>query len=168
MPDSAVLDDGSPPAVTIVESTGTGTARYRVADFDASTDEILYWTFTVPSDMASGNWLLDISWYANSTTANADAIWAAQISCTSEGDTDTPAEQAADSANTASENVNATEANRLVQTTLTLSNLDSVAAGDVCTLRFFRDADDSVGDADNDGLSVDARLKAVRLRIPRS
>lgn len=168
LPESAVLDASSAPAITTIQSSGTGTPRFRVADFDATTDEIVYWTFVVPSDMASGDWLLDISWYTNDTGANEDAIWAAQLSATTEGDADTMAEQAADTANTASEDCNATEANRLIQTTLTLSNLDSVAAGDVVTLRFFRDADDSVGDADNDGLSSDARLVAVRVRIPRS
>lgn len=168
LPQGAVLDDTAPPQLTVVESTGTGTARRYVMDFDAATDEIVYWTFVVPSDMTAGNWLLGINWYTNDIGANEDAIWAAQMSCTSEGDADSMAEDAAGSANTASENCNATEANRLIQTTLTLSNTDSVAAGDTCTLRFFRDADDSVGDADNDGLSSDARLLGIRLQIPRS
>lgn len=168
LPESSILDDASAPALTIVESTGTGTPRFRVADFDATTDEIVYWTFVVPSDMAAGDWLLDINWFTNDTGANEDAIWAAQISCTTEGDADTQIEQISGSANTASENCNATEANRLISTTLTLSNLDSVAAGDICTLRFFRDADDSVGDADNDGLTSDARLEAINLKIPRA
>jgi len=168
LPNGAVLDDASPPALSIVESTGTGTSRRYVADFDPTTDEIVYWSFSVPSDMAAGDWLLDISWLTNDTGANEDAIWAAQISCTTEGDADSIAEDAAGTANTAAENCNATEANRLIQTTLTLSNTDSVAAGDFCTLRFFRDADDSVGDADNDGLTSDARLLSVNLRIPRT
>lgn len=168
LPQGAVMDDNSPPDLSVVESSGTGTSRRYVLDFDPSTDQIVYWSFIVPTDLAAGNWLLDTLWYSNDTGANEDAIWAAQMSCTTEADTDSMAEDAAGSANTASENVNATEANRLMSTTITLSNLDSVAAGDFCTIRFFRDADDSVGDADNDGLTSDARLLGVRLKVPRS
>lgn len=168
LPESAVLDDNSPPAITVIESTGTGTPRFRVADFDASTDEIVYWTFVVPSDMDSGDWYADVSWYTNDTGADEDCIWACQVSATTEGDADTMAEQAVSTYNSTAENCNTTEANRLIQTTITISNLDSVSAGDVVTLRFYRDADDSDGNADNDGLSSDARLVAVKLRIPRS
>lgn len=164
LPQGAVLDDTSPPALTIVESTGTGTPRRWVADFDPTTDEILYWTFVTPSYLAAGNWTLDVEWYSNDTGANEDAIWAAQISCTTAGDVDSMAEDAAGSANTGSSNVSTTEANRLIDTTITLSNTDSVATGDVCTLTFFRDADDTVGDADNDGLTSDARLIAVKVQ----
>lgn len=168
LPNGAVLDDTVPPEVTVVESTGTGTARRYYAAFDAAADEILYWSFILPADYTAGSLVLNISWYANSTTANADAIWAADMSCTTEGDADSMLEDAAGSTNTASENVNTTEANRLINTVLTLSNTDSGAPGDYCTLRFFRDADDSVGDADNDGLSTDAKLLAIRLQIPRA
>lgn len=167
MPAGMILDDTAPPDLTIVESTGTGTARRLVADFDPATDQFGYWTFVAPSDTTSGNILLDVIWFTNDTGANEDAIWYSQISCTTEGDTDSMAEDAAGSANTASENCNATEANRLISTTITLSNTDSIAAGDVCTLVLGRDADDSIGDADNDGLSSDARLVAVHVKIPR-
>lgn len=163
LPESAVLDDNSSPAVTTIESSGTGTPRFRVADFDASTDEIIYWTFVVQSDMAAGDWLADVSWYTNDTGAGETAYWESAISCTTEGDADTMAEQANGTTNTANEDANTTEANRLITTTITMSNLDSVAAGDVCTLRFNRDANNA-----SDDLTSDARLVAVRLRIPRA
>ena len=162
LPESATLDDGNPPAITVIESTGTGTARFRVADFDATTDEILYWTFVVPDDMASGNWFADVSWYSNDVGPNETCFWELAISATTEADVDTPAEQAAGTSQTASEDVNETEANRLMQTTITISNLDSVAAGDVVTIVFNRDANNA-----SDDLSSDARLISVRLRIPR-
>ena len=166
LPQEAVFDDGAPPSLTVVESTGTGTARRFVADFDPATDQILYWSFVAPQAIPAGNWTLVVSWFSNDTGANEDAIWYAQMSCTTEADTDSMAEDAAGSANTAAENVNATEANRLIQTSITLSNLDSVAAGDFCTIAFGRDADDTIGDADNDGLSSDARLLALEVRTP--
>lgn len=166
-PAGMILDDTAPPDLIIVESTGTGTARRLVADFDPTTDQFGYWTFVAPSDTNSGNILLDIQWFTNDTGANEDAIWYAKLSCTTEGDADSMAEDAVGTANTASENCNATEANRLITTQIALSNTDSIAAGDVCTLVIGRDADDSIGDADNDGLSSDARFVNVHVRIPR-
>lgn len=166
-PAGMILDDGSPPDLTVVESTGTGTPRRLVADFDPTTDQFGYWTFTAPSDTTNGNILIYVLWFTNDTGANEDAIWYAQLSCTTEGDADSMAEDAVGTANTASENCNATEANRLISTTITLSNTDSIAPGDVCTLVFGRDADDTIGDADNDGLTSDARLVSVHVKIPR-
>lgn len=166
-PAGMILDDTAPPDLIIVESTGTGTARRLVADFDPTTDQFGYWTFTAPADTTTGNILLDVNWFTNDTGANEDAIWFAQLSCTTEGDADSMAEDAVGTANTASENCNATEANRLITTQIALSNTDSIAAGDVCTLVIGRDADDSIGDADNDGLSSDARFVNVHVRIPR-
>lgn len=168
LPDKATFDDSVPPGLTVQESTGTGTSRRFTADFAPAADEIVYWTFIVPSDMSTGNWLLTVNWFTNDTGADEDAIWAAQISCTTEGDADSMAEDISGAAATGSENCNATEANRLIQTAITMSDIDSAAAGDNCTLIFRRDADDSIGDADNDGLSSDARLLGVRLQIPKT
>jgi len=159
---SAILDDDSPPAITIVESTGTGTPRFRVADFDASSDEIIYWTLSAPSDMASGDWEAVVYWYANDVGPNEGVAWAIAVSATSEGDADDMEEQAVDTANVATEDVNETEATRLMVTTITMSNLDSAAAGDNVTMQFFRDISNAADD-----LTSDARLVQVRLKIPR-
>ncbi len=162
LPSSAILDDDNPPALPIVESTGTGTSRFRVADFDSATDEIIYFSFVMPSDYtASFNIILDIYWFANATSGTC--VWEAAISATTEADADTPLEESCATSNTASEAVNGTEANRLIKTTLTISNLDSVAAGDTVVLRFNRDADNG-----SDDLSPDARLRAIHVKIPRS
>ena len=166
--ESATLDDDAPPAITVIESTGTGTPRFRVADFDATTDEIIYWTLVVPDDMASGNWTATVSWYSNDIGANEDACWGIALSATTEGDADTMAEQAISTIDYACEDANATEVNRLVQTPITISDLDSVAAGDVVTLQFRRDADNTNGVAGGDGLTSDARLVGIKLKIPRS
>lgn len=168
LPSSAVLDDNNPPAITVIESTGTGTPRRHVADFDATTDELCYWTFTVPDDMASGNWLVDVYWYANDIGANEDAIWGCAISATTEADLDAMSEDAVSTIDYAAEDCNSTEANRLVVTTITLSDLDSVAASDIATLAFRRDADNTKGDVGGDGLTSDARLTGIRVRIPRN
>ncbi len=162
LPQGAVLDDSVPPAISVVESTGTGTSRRYVADFDAATDEVVYWSFVLPADYSAGNITATVLWYSNDIGANETAFWETQLSCTTEADADSMAEDVGATVNTASEDVNTTEANRLISTDVTISNLDSAAAGDFCTLRFARDANNA-----SDDLTSDARLLSVRLTIPR-
>lgn len=158
-PQGAVLDDNNPPAITIIESTGVGTPRFYVADFDAATDEIIYYSLTIPSDLRSGNWLIDVFWIT-AGIANS-CVWEAAISALTEADVTAVTARAAATSNTATEAANAT-ANRLISTTITLSNLDGVAAGDSVVLRFNRDANNI-----SDDLASDARLLKIRLRIPK-
>ncbi|RLI53524.1 MAG: hypothetical protein DRP09_15515 [Candidatus Thorarchaeota archaeon] len=159
LPSAGVLDDNSPPSLEVKESSGTGTCRYTVANFDASTDEVMYFTFVVPDNLSDGNWLLDFYWYADATSG--DCVWEASVSATTPGDADTLEEQATDTSNTATGSVDTNEAKRLVKTTLTLSNLDNVSAGDIVTIRINRDADNA-----NDTLTADATLVSVRVVVP--
>jgi len=166
LPESSVLDDNNPPAITVVESTGTGTPRFRVANFDASTDEIIYWTFVLPSDYtASSSPIVDVYWYSDDTGANETCAWGIQVSATTEADTDDMLEQACDAdVLVVTEDVNTTEATRLMKTSGTLTYatyMDGAAAGDVITIRFFRDVS-------ADDLSSDASLHSVHIKIPRS
>lgn len=171
-PADAVVDDTAPPGAAVVESTGVGTPRRNTLAFDPTTDEIAYLSFIVPQDfrVTATPMILDIYWYANSITAAADAIWSAQVSCTTASDADSMIEDATTalaSAMTVATVTNLTEANRLNTSSITLSTDDSVAAGDYCTITFLRDADDTIGNADNDGLTVDAIVIGWRLRLPR-
>lgn len=171
-PADVILDDTAPPALSVAESTGTGTPRRNILSFDSTADEFVYYTFIVPQDfrVTATPMILENYWYANSTTASQDAIWYAQISCTTAADVDSMTEDAAtalSSAMTVATNINTTEANRLLTSSITLSTDDSVAAGDICTIVYGRDADDTIGNADNDGLTVDANVVGWRLRIPK-
>ena len=159
---TGVLDDDAPPTITIRESTGTGTPRFRVATFAADADDVIYFSFVAPSEMASGNWTATVKWYADDVGAGETCQWGIDVSATSEGDVDDMWEQACDSANTATEDVNTTEATRLISTDITMSNLDSVSAGDSVTLRFYRDV------SGDDDLSSSADVKEVLISIPRT
>lgn len=170
LPESCVLDDGSPPAISIVESTGTGTPRYRVADFDATTDEIIYYSFVLPSDYtASSSPIVDVYWFSNDVGANETCVWGIQVSATTEADADSMIECAMDADILyISEDVDVNEANRLMVTSGTLTYatyMDGAAAGDMVTIAIRRDAD-STGATDD--LTSDARLVAVHVKIPRS
>lgn len=168
LPESCVLDDTVPPAITVVESTGTGTPRFRVADFDSTADEVIYFTFVMPSDAtASADPIIDFYWYTNDVGPNEGVAWACQVSATTEADADTMAEQAADTdILVTTEDCNETEANRLIKTSGTLTYatyMDGAVAGDVVTIRIFRDISDAADD-----LTSDARLVSIHLKIPRS
>lgn len=124
-------------------------------DFDASTDEHLWFQFTVPQNYVSGG-TVRIQWIANATTGNC--VWGARVGAVTPADADTPFEHAEAAASTTTTGANATEANRLVETTIALANLDGLAAGDLAFLLVYRDADNG-----SDTLTVDARLVNVSL-----
>jgi hypothetical protein len=61
-----------------------------------------------------------------------------------------------DTVNATTTATNATAAGRVNTTSITMTNKDSVAAGDICRLRITRNADDG-----SDTLAEDARLAGV-------
>ena len=161
LPESMVLDDNNPPAITVVESTGTGTMRYRVAQFDGATNESVYQSFVMPSYYnSSGTLSADVYWYINNATA-ANVTWGIWLSATTPGDADTPKEQAVGTINTNFGSVDTTEANRLLKTTINITNLDSLAANDDVGIKFQRVPTDG-----NDTSATDAEVKSIKLKIP--
>lgn len=153
--DAGTPPDGSSgnacPAFTRRQGTESNPKKHFVtADFDASTDEHLYFSFRVPANYASGP-VAKLLWMANATSGNV--VWVARVSATTPSDADTPVEHASAAANSVTTGVNATEARRLVESSITLTNADSIAAGDLCVLMIHRDADNG-----SDTCSVDAEL----------
>jgi hypothetical protein len=137
----------------LVRRVGTETnpkKQFMTADFDAATAEHMWWTFTMPQNYASAP-VVRLMWQSNATTNSA--IWGARLGAITPADTDTPIEHAQATASTTTTATNATEARRLNTTTITLANLDSVAAGDLVFLLVYRDAANG-----SDNLTVDAEL----------
>ena len=154
---AATLPDGSSnnaaPALQVYKGTNTAPARHGLrAAFDASTDEHLWWTFQLPDNYASGG-TVRLLWAA-AATANA-VVWAASIGAVTAGDADTYLEHNQAAATTATTNVNTTEQNRVVETTITPAT-DSMAADDLVTVLVYRDANNA-----SDTCTVDAVLLAV-------
>lgn len=154
----AILPDGSASNAAAQfqrtkSSAAAPAAHFVELLFDATTDEHAFWSFRMPVDYASGL-VCKLQWKANATTGTVN--WVARLSATTAADTDTPNEHAFATANTATDNINTTEARRLVETSITMTNADSVAAGDFCTLLVHRDPDSDTG-------AVDAELVAVSL-----
>lgn len=123
--------------------------------FDPGTDEHWWWAFRMPADYASGA-VAKLQWKANATSNSV--VWVARLAAVTPADTDTPNEHASAAANSATTSVNTTEARRLVETSITLTNADSVAAGDMVNLLIHRDADNG-----SDSCTVDAELVAVSI-----
>lgn len=153
---AAVLPDGSSgnaaPALSRLIGTESNPKKHlHIAAFDSATDEHLHFSFRVPADYASGG-DVKLLWMTNTASAN-NVVWGARIGAVTPADADTPVEHAAAAASTTTTAGNATEARRLIETSITLANLDSLAAGDLATLIVYRDADNAA-----DTLAADAEL----------
>lgn len=128
--------------------------------FDAAADENAYWTFIAPQSLGAGALTAVVTYRMTSATTGA-ARWQAALEAITDGDaTDTDAASSFDTANSAGATVPGT-AGYIDQISITLTNADSIAAGDYCRLRLNRDADGTSGTDDATG---DAEVLAVELR----
>lgn len=120
--------------------------------FDASTDEAAFFHF-IARNYGSGNLALALYWYADTATSG-NVVWEAQLAAiTPDTDTQDVETKALATLNLVQDTHLGTTGQRLHKCTITISNLDSLANGDHCTLRIARDAngtnatDDMTGDA---------------------
>jgi hypothetical protein len=135
-------------ALTLTESTSAGTYKpvfYRVA-FDDTTDEGRMWLFRPPQTFTTAT--LKILYYMSGANTSKNVGWVAYLSAISDTDTSFTA-NAFDSANTGT-TVCPDAAGTVDEASITLTNGDSIAAGDwVCLLlrRNAAVASDATGDA---------------------
>lgn len=144
----AELDDTNPPGVSFVGSR-------RVLLFDDDTDEIIYYTFRMPQDYSSGL-TLKFQYSMVSATTN-EVIIGCEVMAVSDGeDVDT---DSYDTVNTSSATTVPGTAGLIDEISLTLTNADSVAAGDYVSIKIRRDAnnagDDAAGDMEFWGASLE-------------
>lgn len=133
--------------------------RRPMLAFDAATDETAYWTGIAPQGL-SGTITVILTIMAASATTGSFR-WQAQIEAITDGDaTDLDATTSFDTANSAGATVPGT-AGYIDQVSITMTNADSIAAGDYFRLSVNRDADGTSGTDDATG---DAYLLAVELR----
>ena len=123
----------------------TNGSNYPVAGlaFDAgATDEAAFWKFIAES-YGSGNLTVDIFWYADAASSGT-VVWEAQIACiTPDTDTQDIETDSRATLNYVQDTHLGTTGQRLHKASITLSNLDSIASGDFCTLRVARDSNDT-------------------------
>lgn len=131
--------DNIPPLRGVLKGSQSGAdvhIPYYGFDGAGSVHESIYFTFVMPQSYVSGGSLV-IRGMINSTTGNV-ARMQAQVLATTPADADTHLEHAFSTAATVDITANTTEARRLLSGTITL-NMDSAAAGDLITIRLFRD-----------------------------
>jgi hypothetical protein len=126
-----------------------------VLDFDAAVDESAIFSGVIPenANLASGL-QIRLAWMATSATSG-NCRWGVQIErCTTDLD--------ADSFDTATEATGAANGTSGIATltSITVTAIDGLTAGDTFRIRVFRNADD----ATNDTMTGDAELIAVEIR----
>ncbi|WP_146169017.1 hypothetical protein [Actinoplanes italicus] len=146
-------------SVTKSSATAPGVYTLKLL-FDASSEEWCVWQFRMPDDYASTP-VAKLQWLAASATSGA-VVWDVRISATSPGDSTDVDAQDFGSANTGTTTVPGT-AGYLAETSITLTNADSLAAGDLVVVRVARAAADG-----SDTATGDAELLAVGLSYTTS
>lgn len=154
-PLDAEFASANAPQLTTIHTT----ARRPVLGFDATADETAYFTGVAPQGLTGA--MTAVLTVAFASATSGAARWQVALEAVTAGDaTDLDAAESYDTDNSAGVSAPAT-AGYIVQVSVTLTNADSIAAGDLFRLRVRRDADGTSGTDDATG---DAYLLAVELR----
>lgn len=159
-PGAAEPPDGSAtnaaPATQRAKSSASAPAPYFLQlNFDASTEEWACWQFRMPADYASGP-VLKVQYKMTSATTG-NVIWVGQIAAVSDGDATDADAKAFAATNSATVTVPGT-AGHIDEASITMTNADSVAAGDFVVVRIARDADAAGDTATGDAEFIGAAL----------
>lgn len=120
--------------------------------YDAATDESAFWKF-VATNYGSGNLTLDILWYADNATSGDIVLGGSISAITPNTDSQDIETDALATENTVTDSHIGTTGQRVHLATITISNLDSIAANDLIHLRIRR-----VGSSGSDTMANDAHL----------
>ena len=154
LPESAQFKATVFPAIT--RRDGTNFPVMSLA-YDTSTVERAYWHFNA-INYASGNITCTIYWYPDTATTNG-VVWETAIACiTPNTDTTTNVEtKSLATVNTAAD-TNLGNTKQVHSIAVTISNLDSIADGDLCWIRVSRLCTDA-----SDTMAGDAMLLGFKL-----
>jgi hypothetical protein len=156
LPESAQFLASAFPAMTKVAGTSFPVSSLA---YDASTDEAAFWKFEAVG-YTSGNLTLEILWYAD-TASSGNVVWEAQVSAiTPNTDSQDVETDALATLNYVQDAHIGTTGQRVHSCSITISNLDSLAANDLVHLRIARDAN---GTNATDDMTGDAQLIAAIL-----
>jgi hypothetical protein len=140
-------------------ASSTNTAPYFLQlAYDATADESAMWSFYMPGDYASAP-VLDVLYKMTSATSGS-VRFEGRLAAVTDGDTTDADAKAFATTNSAGDTVPATTAGKIGGFSITLTNADSLAAGDFVIVQLRRDADGTTGTDDATG---DCEVVAVRL-----
>jgi len=151
-PQSALLPISGFPILKRHASSGTGLPEIWVLEFADAEDNIAFFQFVVPGNYASDP-VIKLYWMAVADTANKCA-WEVSLMCASD-DTDDLDTAAVDTSIDV-DDTTASVAGEFSVSTHTMTNNDSMAAGDIAVIRVIRNGDDG-----NDDLTDPAQLIMV-------
>lgn len=134
--------------------------RRPVLWFDAATDESCYWTGVAPATL-TGTLTLVITFIMDSATSGTVGVQAQIEAVTADDALDLDATTSFDAVNNSASTTVAATAGYMKQISITLTNKDSIAAGDYFRLSINRDAD---GSAITDSATGDMGILAVELK----
>lgn len=150
LPGSAEFPAATFPQLTLIN-------RRPVLAFDASTDELCYWTFVAPQGMTGT--LTAVITYMMASATTGSVYWEGILEAVTAGDaTDLDAGTSFGTTNSGNGAVPAT-AGYIQQISITLTNTDSIAVADYVRLSINRDANHA-----SDTATGDAFLLACELR----
>lgn len=153
-PYSAEFPDTNFAALLTVNST----ERRPVLAFDATTDEAAMWTAVVPQGF-TGTVTAHV-YYMMASATSGDVVWAVTVEAVTDGDTlDLDAASGYGTVNTATAATVPGTAGYLDVVSVTLSNLDSAAAGDYLRIKLTRDADNGSDTAAGDAYALCLELR---------
>jgi hypothetical protein len=125
--------------------------------FDAGADEAAFWKLRA-NNYGSGNLTLALEWYAD-TASSGDVVWGAAIAAiTPDTDTQDVETDGLATENTVTDSHLGTTGQRVHRASITISNLDSIAADDEVFLRIRR-----IGTNGSDTMTGDAILLSAQL-----
>jgi len=131
---------------------------YLAFDAAAVTGETCYWSFIAPQGLTGTITVVITYRMASATTGNI--IWQAALEAITDGDaTDTDSASSVDTKNSSATTAVPGTAGYIDQVSITMTNADSIAAGDYCRLVINRDSNNA-----SDTALADAHLLLVELR----
>lgn len=121
--------------------------------YPATPDTAAFWRF-IATSYGSGDLTLTIYWYAD-TASSANVVWEAQLSAiTPNTDSQDIETDGLATLNFVQDTHLGTTGQRVHSCDITLSNLDSLADGDLCHLRIARDTNDTNATDDMAGAAM--------------
>lgn len=151
IPESASFPSSNYPALSLVN------ARYALA-FDTTTSETCYWTAVAPQGL-TGTWTAVISYMMASAVSGGVAFDVAVESVSSGDALDLDAAASFDSVNGGSDAAVPGTAGYMEQISITLTNMDSIAAGDFVRFSLARDVADAADTAAGDCYVIGVEIR---------
>lgn len=141
LPNAAEFPSTNFPQLMTIHST----SRRPVLAFDAATDETCHWTFKAPADITTP--IKAVVQYCMASATSGKVDFEGKVEAVSDGDAlDLDAATGWDTANTITAPTVPGTAGYIDEFTITLTNNDSIAAGDYVRFGLMRDADDETND----------------------